>query len=866
MRVDAVVFDSDRGQRLDEIRQRLRGFKACIVSTHSHNVTSHRFSRLRLHELNDDAEAFMRAKGYHESVASGAKLLCDREGKPIVEDMRVTIEHAPCEKYRIILWPVRSWIRTCDQDVYRYRLGMQQLAANLGLMVDDACTGVSRLYFDARHKPGSSPVVVHMEGDAVDPWTNVEIPQQMARHAAKGNAKTSDPSGSGESQPVGQHATKGTAPPRKGGIIGAFNEAYSIVEAMEKFIPGVYEAASPGRFRYYAQSNKDGAEILDAGHTLRVYSNTDTLREHCERPNSGFGFANSFDMVRVHEFGDLDTREDMEKPVQDRPSFKAMFQLALDDERVRELCYSGAFDEVEGMDPGERQVGEPIDFLTETSAAPLPRGALPAVVEDYAFDQAELMGVDPAGIALGCLVACAAAIDDKFKVQPKRFDDGWTESARLWGVVVGDPSTKKTPALGAAIKCVEDLDRELWEQDRKKLEVYGVKVKAHEKQMKAFQEKIGKIEISFDDDEWETAPPPPVKPKMRRTIVKDITVEKLADILTDNERGILAFHDELSGFFGAMDAYKSPGVNKDRASLLTAYNGGPHSVDRVGRGSISIPNWSVCVLGGIQPALMKKIAGKIDDDGLLQRFMVVIARTCSRGANRVPDKDARARWNTLVRDLYAMHPPDAPFILDSEADATREGIDSFSHDMLHGDLGSTSLNAHLGKWSGLFARLLLTFHIVEHVAAGKPPAGTIGGATARRVEMLMKSFLASHALHFYLNMLGDGERYEHMKKVALLILARGWEKVTLRDLQRNYRPFKKKEAMAEIQGVMSALADHGWVCFPHSPGDAKEWRVNPAVHEKFERWAAEERERRAGVRAHMETLKTSPQVEGENSE
>ena len=73
-----------------------------------------------------------------------------------------------------------------------------------------------------------------------------------------------------------------------------------------------------------------------------------------------------------------------------------------------------------------------------------------------------LLGFEHGGIAL---VAAASVIHDGVKLQPKRKDPTWLESARLWVALVGDPSTLKSPAIGKATRHVRRLDEKLAEQN-----------------------------------------------------------------------------------------------------------------------------------------------------------------------------------------------------------------------------------------------------------------------------------------------------------------------------------------------------------------------------------------------------------------
>ena len=55
---------------------------------------------------------------------------------------------------------------------------------------------------------------------------------------------------------------------------------------------------------------------------------------------------------------------------------------------------------------------DPIDLWAKFDPPTLPRDLLPEVIEAFAFDRGMIMGCDMAGIAVGALAVCAAAIAD----------------------------------------------------------------------------------------------------------------------------------------------------------------------------------------------------------------------------------------------------------------------------------------------------------------------------------------------------------------------------------------------------------------------------------------------------------------------
>jgi hypothetical protein len=208
-----------------------------------------------------------------------------------------------------------------------------------------------------------------------------------------------------------------------------------------------------------------------------------------------------------------------------------------------------------------RPSADPVDLWAKFDPPTLPRGILPAVIEQFAFEQGMDMGADMAGIAVSALAVCAAAIPDNIKLQVKRHNKSWLESARIWVSLVGSPSSKKSPILSAAVSPLRKIDAEMARQ---------------------YAERKSRYDKLDKDEKAKTE-----APKQTRLLLQDTTIEAAQDILKDSPNGVLCFQDELSGWFGSMDKYSNArGAAKDRAFWLEAFNGAPYSVHRVGRGSV----------------------------------------------------------------------------------------------------------------------------------------------------------------------------------------------------------------------------------------------------------------------------------------
>lgn len=494
--------------------------------------------------------------------------------------------------------------------------------------------------------------------------------------------------------------------------------------------------------------------------------------------------------------------------------------------------------------------GTPIDLFNVSEPPQVPLSVLPDSIAAYAKDQSELLGSDPSIIAMSALAAAAAVIDDGIKLQPKRMDPTWTESARLWVGVVGDPSTKKSPSISKSVRHIKRLESRLAEQNGA---TYGDWKYRHDQWKEAKKAAKG-----------QDVPPEPEQPPMRRLIVEDTTVEALSEILKDNPRGVLCLQDELTGWFASMDAYKGgggKGANKDRAHWLEIYNGGRRSIDRVTRGSIVVPNWSACMVGGIQPEMIRRIASGMGNDGLLQRFMLVVARAAQKGIDRYPDREAMDRFAALFDHLEGIAPSAQPVTMTEAAHQARERIEDLAERMSKA-FDQPHLKAWLGKWEGLFARLALTYHVIECAEDGVyPNQRQVRGETAEKVERLMCGVLLHHAIYFYNEVVDANDRQSNMRQLARLILARGMTVVTKRDLHNYWRAYRRLQPW-EAKGVIDGLCSLDWLhpdetSLDATDGKPKTWFVNPEVHEVFAGHAERERARREEAVAAIREIKAA---------
>src|SRR5262245_43434356 len=253
-----------------------------------------------------------------------------------------------------------------------------------------------------------------------------------------------------------------------------------------------------------------------------------------------------------------------------------------------------------GPEPqGGPQQAEPLFDPWERFIVPaFPLDILSPVLREFVVSQSRVIGGCLSGMAMATLDTVRPATSHRWSVKMMEYGQ-WYVHPRLWVLLVGDPSTKKTPEMNAATAPLEDLQTELYRDYREALRQY---------------------KEGGDDDAAEREPPEPPP----RYIVMDTTIQKLGEIVARADRGLLVKRDELTGWIGDMDRYnKAKDAASDRAFWLKAWDGGPYHVDRIGRGEIFIENLSVSIVGGIQPDRLAELKD-LTTDGLLQRFLPTI--------------------------------------------------------------------------------------------------------------------------------------------------------------------------------------------------------------------------------------------------
>ncbi len=330
-----------------------------------------------------------------------------------------------------------------------------------------------------------------------------------------------------------------------------------------------------------------------------------------------------------------------------------------------------------------------------------PEDVLPRALRELVSESSASIVCPPDFIAVPLLVAAGAALGNGLEIEIK---PGWREGPNLYAAIIGKPGSKKSPALGQALKPLLAVQRDLKQEHDHLVEVF-----------------------KRESSHWEGQPkgergPKPESPNFPHLYTTDATSEALAAIL-QHSKGLLLMRDELVGWVRGMDMYRG-GKGADRQHFLSMWSRATIKVDRKHHEHpILVQRPCLAIVGGIQPDLIKDLADAAErEDGFLDRLLWV-------APDSMDDRFTREGIDPAIVDavsaefkrLYRLH---------QSSDAANEGTPEpvkFKPDAL--DLWETWYASHVaemrherfsprleGSWSKMpaqLARLALILHAFE---------------------------------------------------------------------------------------------------------------------------------------------------------
>jgi hypothetical protein len=455
--------------------------------------------------------------------------------------------------------------------------------------------------------------------------------------------------------------------------------------------------------------------------------------------------------------------------------------------------------------------------------------SLPSVIREAALDLADRLQCPVDYVVVSMLAAAGSVIGNQIGIFPRAVDETWEVYPALWGGIVGDPGSKKSPAVQQAHKPLLHLDDIAAQKHAQAMQTFQLQLEKYEDDVSAWKKGKG---VSFK-------PSPPVEPKRQRYFAHDTTYQALGTILEANPRGVLVIGDELSGLIQSLD---TAGQEAARGFYLTGWSGtGSYSFDRIGRGSVTLSRYCLSLFGGFQPDRIRgyvKFAqrGSSKNDGLLQRFQLIVwpdQLTDIKSVDRKPNKAAMDQFHQAFMRLStqaesklagAVSLPSGAQLLhfSSESQPLFNDWLLANEKLLANGTLDAARQSHFAKYRSLIPALALLFHLLDG------HEGPIcEECLTRSIEFA--HYLRDHANRVYASASGNDLRAVRLIAERLLKgeLADGFTCRTL--MLKGWSGLSGKE---QAQAAIDALVEFGWLAETEirSAGrPSTRYQLNPAV-------------------------------------
>lgn len=482
----------------------------------------------------------------------------------------------------------------------------------------------------------------------------------------------------------------------------------------------------------------------------------------------------------------------------------------------------------------------PIDLLGIAKRPVInPRLFAPEIIADHVIDHAARIGCDPSIPLISCVAAITGIVSDDYKTQPRKFDTGWKETCRLWGIVCGASSSKKNPGMESIMKPLEKLDESARQTSSTILKRHIMDTEIYKLERAEYQRKKAKGEVA-------TEPPEVSDPEgLNYFLAHDFTVEGMRKMLQMVPK-CLFYSDEAPSLIGSLGRYSaSKGADgADRAHLLGLYQGGVKTILRQS-GNVTLKNWSASLLIGTTPSALRNALGggdaAMNNDGLMQRLIVACAGDATSGQDRLPDEASALRVAALISNLHKMI-PGIETVLKFSNDAVAE-FNEFEKrlDMLlSSDFFGEGAKSHMAKFRGIVPRLALLYQLIE--IAGKGQAATdldkVSVQNVRLAIAFAEGFQFEQLQYFWNNILTVSHRTAiHARWIAAHIVSSGVRQISISYLSRNYRDFRTLDS--RIKGeILTQLSELGWLRQKQDTklarGIPSQWEVNPLIPDLYD--------------------------------
>lgn len=457
--------------------------------------------------------------------------------------------------------------------------------------------------------------------------------------------------------------------------------------------------------------------------------------------------------------------------------------------------------------------GEPRPFHISLQPVPsFPVEVLPTDVSHYLQICAKQFSL-PNDFSGTVFLSLLAGIIGRSTCLSMRPGQDWIESANIWAVLIGNPSSKKSPTYRRISRMIAALEQTAVHEHKLALKDH----RRRKKEAKANNE-------DFDEEE----------PRMRRYTTDDCTTPKLRELMSYNPRGIILRNDELKGQLEKLDKMGSEG---DRSFFMQCWSGREsYNEDRMTRnGGFQIP-LTLTWIGCIPPTALATYLRQAQSygsgaDGFMQRFQMVtfpdITQPYEICQEIIPQELENKIQQVFVNiDKAALNNPDRTLHFDSEAQLLFDRWQTKLENDCRSGHHPIYWESHLGKQPKLLASLCIVLHRLLEVCSGSN-SDAISIITFQAAETL-RQYYQDHAQRCY-DSIESLEVIDARRIIELIKNKRLPMRFKSQDI---YRPgLGGLKDSQRVKAALELLRDSNWVALEkiqgHTGKPGEFWVVNP---------------------------------------
>lgn len=460
---------------------------------------------------------------------------------------------------------------------------------------------------------------------------------------------------------------------------------------------------------------------------------------------------------------------------------------------------------------------EPILF-DEYTLPPFPVHVFPRWLRDYVEGVAESTQTPVDAPGMAAIAVLSTALAKRFYV---RLTGEWSESLNTYTILALPPGNRKSSVFKALQEPITHYEKE----ERKRLSMVVSEQKA---KLKAKQKRLEHLEKEYAKNGDQTtlneiyALTNEIEEQkilsLPRFISEDVTPEKLADLMAENNEKMALLSAEGGGIFSIMAGRYASDGKANLEIFLKGFSGDYCAVDRIGR-EAKILNEPALTIGlFIQPHVVQDVPASFQERGLMPRFLFSFPRSLvghRKITPKVIEAEVKNQYLLNVKKLLCLEATEAvQLILHNDARQAEEALRGALEKMFLEGGELAEMKEWGSKLSGQIIRVAGLLHVAEHVQALPMDVPNIEGIPKQiQAETIIKAqqlarYFIEHAKAAY-GCMGADQGTQDAKYLLEVIKRQDKPVVEYRDIQNLTRK-RFKKAM-HLKATLLELEERGFI-------------------------------------------------------